>query len=61
MIIPTASGPLELACDDCGCRHFDRINDCCYECGAAISEEAVADYRTALDQYLKAAGAMDQN
>lgn len=54
MIVFTPNGAPELACDDCGCRHFDRLNNCCYECGGAISEAAVADYRAALDRYLNA-------
>lgn len=57
MIVFTPNAPPELACDECGCRHFDRLNNCCYECATAISDAAVADYQAALERYLSAAGA----
>lgn len=41
----------ELACDECGCRWFDRRTNCCYECGAKISEEDVAEYLAALKKF----------
>ncbi len=59
MIVFTPNGAPELVCDDCGCRHFDRRNNCCYECAAAVSEAALAAYRTALDKYLNGATARD--
>jgi ribosomal protein L37E len=52
MIVHTPNGTPELACDECGCRHFDRMTNHCYECGAAVPEQAVREYRTALDNFL---------
>jgi len=57
MIVFTPAGAPELACDECGCRYFDRMNNCCYECGADVTEAAIADYRAALERYLNPAPA----
>ena len=48
MIFSNPAGAPELACDECGCRWFDRMHNRCYECGAAVSEEAQAAFRQAL-------------
>jgi hypothetical protein len=42
VIFTNPAGAPELACDECGCRWFDRMTDRCYECGAEVSEEAQA-------------------
>src|SRR5574340_388702 len=34
MIFHNPAGAPELACDQCGCRWFDRMTNSCYECGA---------------------------
>ena len=44
MIFRNPAGAPELACDECGCRWFDRITGTCYECGAPVSAEAQAEY-----------------
>ena len=53
MIFFNPSGAPELACDGCGCRWFDRMAGArnCYECGAALSEDAQAEYRRALEAF----------
>jgi len=48
MVFTNPAGAPELACDECGCRWFDRMTDSCYECGAAVSEAALQEYRAAL-------------
>jgi hypothetical protein len=48
VIFRNPAGAPELACDECGCRWFDRMTDRCYECGAAVSAEAREAFRQAL-------------
>jgi hypothetical protein len=58
MVFYNPSGAPELACDECGCRWFDRMTDSCYECGAPVSAAAKEDYRRALEAF--AGGAAPQ-
>lgn len=51
MIFENPSGAPELACDACGCRWFDRMSGCCYECGTPVSLQAQAEYRKALEDF----------
>lgn len=51
MIFTNPSGAPELACDECGCRWFDRMTNACYECGAAVPAEALAEYTRALEAF----------
>jgi hypothetical protein len=51
MIFTNPAGAPELACDECGCRWFDRMTDRCYECGAEVSEEAQQAFRHALEKW----------
>ena len=51
MIFLNPSGAPELACEDCGCRWFDRVRNCCYECGAVVSERARAEFERALERF----------
>jgi hypothetical protein len=51
VIFDNPAGAPELACDECGCRWFDRQTNCCYECGAAVSEAALAEFRAALERF----------
>lgn len=48
MIFHNPSGALELACNECGCRWFDRMTNRCYECGAEVPTEEIAAYEAAL-------------
>lgn len=48
MIFHNPAGAPELACDECGCRWFDRMASTCYECGAPVGSQALAEYRRAL-------------
>ena len=51
MIFFNPSGAPEIACDECGCRWFDRMTNTCYECSAAVSPEALAEYQRALETF----------
>jgi hypothetical protein len=51
MIFRNPAGAPELACDECGCRWFDRMNGACYECGAPVAAEARAEYVRELDAF----------
>ena len=51
MIFRNPRGGLELACDECGCRWFDRNGNRCYECGAEVTEAQIAEYRNALAEF----------
>ena len=42
MIFFNPAGAPELACDECGCRWFDRIRNTCYECGCEVPAATVA-------------------
>jgi hypothetical protein len=50
MIFSNPSGAPELACDQCGCRWFDRLGNTntCYECGAPVTPENLAEIEAAL-------------
>jgi hypothetical protein len=48
MIFTNPAGAPELACDECGCRWFDRMTGACYECGAAVTPAARAEFEVAL-------------
>lgn len=51
MIFTNPAGAPELACDECGCRWFDRMTNRCYECGAPVCEAALRSYREALRKW----------
>ncbi len=51
MIFNNPAGAPELACDECGCRWFDRMHDRCYECGAEVPAEAMEAFRAALESW----------
>ncbi len=51
MIFHNPSGAPELACDQCGCRWFDRMTNACYECGTPVTAENVAEYQRALQEF----------
>jgi len=51
MIFRNPAGAPELACDECGCRWFDRMTGACYECGATVTAEARAEYARALETF----------
>ena len=50
MIFSNPAGAPELACDQCGCRWFDRTANVnvCYECGAPVTPENLAEIEAAL-------------
>lgn len=51
MIFHNPSGAPELACEQCGCRWFDRMHGTCYECGSKVSAEAIAEFDRALQAF----------
>jgi hypothetical protein len=61
VIFTNPAGAPELACDECGCRWFDRMHDRCYECGAKVSEEAMQAFREALAVFRASGNGHDGN
>ena len=51
MIFRNPAGAPELACDECGCRWFDRMTGTCYECGTPVAPEAQAEFRSAVEAF----------
>jgi len=51
MIFRNTAGAPELACNECGCRWYDRMTNTCYECGAEVPAEEVAAFEAALKEY----------
>ena len=51
MIFSNPGGAPELACDQCGCRWFDRMANTCYECGAPVTPANRAEIEAALAQF----------
>ncbi|WP_018991570.1 hypothetical protein [Aromatoleum toluclasticum] len=51
MIFQNPAGAPELACEQCGCRWFDRIHDTCYECGTKVSDESIAEFNQAVERF----------
>lgn len=54
MIFKNPAGAPELACDECGCRWVDRVAGTCYECGAPVTPEGLAEYLRALEIFAQA-------
>jgi ribosomal protein L37E len=50
-------GVPEMACDNCGSRWYDRMTNCCYECGQPVTEEMLAEYNQALAEFNRARAA----
>jgi hypothetical protein len=48
MIFANPKGAPELACNECGCRWFDRMANRCYECGAEVPERDIEEFEIAL-------------
>lgn len=56
MVFYNPKGAPELACNECGCRWFDRMTGCCYECGAKVSDADIAEYHAALKKFHQGKG-----
>lgn len=56
MIFFNPAGAPELACDECGCRWFDRIRNTCYECGSEVPVAIVAEFNRALEEFRQRTG-----
>lgn len=59
MIFVNPGGAPELACEECGCRWFDRMTDRCYECGTEVPERARAEFERALEKFHAGRGGTD--
>jgi hypothetical protein len=51
VIFTNPAGAPELACDECGCRWFDRMTNSCYECAAPVSPESLEEFKRALEEF----------
>ena len=51
MIFTNPAGAPELACDECGCRWFDRMTNTCYECGTEVTPQMQAEFQQALADF----------
>jgi hypothetical protein len=54
VIFLNPKGAPELACNECGCRWFDRMTNRCYECGAGVPASDVAEFEAALRAFAAA-------
>jgi len=52
VIFTNPAGAPELACDECGCRWFDRMTNACYECGTPVPDAEQAAFREALAAFV---------
>jgi hypothetical protein len=51
VIFTNPAGAPELACDECGCRWFDRMTNACYECGTPVPEAERVAFQEALGAF----------
>ena len=51
MIFFNPAGAPELACEQCGCRWFDRMTNTCYECGVEVTPQMQAEFEQALKDF----------
>ncbi len=51
MIFTNPSGAPELACEQCGCRWFDRMTNTCYECGTEVTAQMQIEFEQALKDF----------
>ena len=51
MIFRNPSGAPELACNECGCRWFDRRTNACYECGTPVPCDEADQFAAALREW----------
>lgn len=56
MIIRNPNGAPDLACDECGCRWYDRQTNSCYECGTPVPSDELDDYLRVLRDFHAAKG-----
>ena len=56
MIFHNPRGGPELACDECGCRWFDRRTMSCYECGAPVPPEEVTCFNDEIARFHREKG-----
>ena len=58
MIFFNPAGAPELACNECGCRWLDRLEEpnTCYDCGEEVTAEDQAEYAAALEAYYQKTG-----
>jgi len=56
MIVRNPSGAPDLACNECGCRWYDRQSNSCYECGTPVLPAELEDYLRVLHDFHAARG-----
>ncbi|HEY0850029.1 MAG TPA: hypothetical protein VGD96_08955 [Bradyrhizobium sp.] len=56
MIIHNPHGAPDLACNECGCRWYDRQTNSCYECGTPVPRAELEDYLRVLGEFHAAKG-----
>ncbi len=56
MIFHNPQGAPELACNECGCRWYDRQTNACYECAAPVPQAEISEYLRVLRQFHAARG-----
>lgn len=56
LIFFNPAGAPELACNECGCRWFDRMTNSCYECGAAVAPADLEEFQKALEAFYQKTG-----
>jgi hypothetical protein len=56
MIFRNPQGAPELACNECGCRWYDRQTNACYECSAPASQQELDEYLGLLRDFHAAKG-----
>lgn len=56
MIFRNPKGAPELACNECGCRWYDRQTNSCYECGTPVPQDELNAYLRTLRDFHAAKG-----
>ncbi len=56
MIFHNPQGAPELACNECGCRWYDRQTNACYECGTPVPQGEISEYLRVLRDFHAARG-----
>jgi ribosomal protein L37E len=56
MIFRNPQGAPELACNECGCRWYDRQANACYECGTPVPDSEINEYSRVLREFHAAKG-----
>ena len=58
MIFRNPRGAPELACNECGCRWYDRQTNACYECGTPVPQSELDDFGSQVSTSAKVANVL---